>query len=95
MEFSGNPAKYRRYAIITSIALNLYLYLGLAGLQYWAHGATWLFGWKPALAVAAFTALFARINYRWIMRLDARYGTGRGWTLESRRLKLPERALRR
>lgn len=95
MEFSGNPTRYRRFAIVSSIVLNLYLYLSLAGLQYWANGTTWLFGWKPVLATAVFTVLFAWLSYRWIMRLDARFGTGRGWTLESRRLKLPERTLRR
>lgn len=95
MEFSGSPAKYRRFAIISSITLNGYLYVGLAALQYWANGSTWLFGWKPVLVTVVFTALFAYLSYRWMMRLDARYGTGRGWTLESRRLKLPERALRR
>ena len=47
------------------------------------------------LVTVVFTALCAYLSYRWMMRLDARYGTGRGWTLESRRLKLPERALRR
>ncbi len=95
MEFSGNPAKYRRIAIVSSVVLNLYLYLGMAGLQYWARGSTWLLGWKPVLGAVLFTALFARLSYRWMLRLDARFGTGRGWTLESRRLKLPERALRR
>lgn len=95
MEFSGNPRKYLRFAIVSSIVLNLYLFLGLAGLQYWAHGDTWLFGWKPVLVTVVFTIAFARLSYRWIMRLDAQFGSGRGWTLESRRLKLPERALRR
>lgn len=94
MEFSGNPKKYRRYAIISSLAINLYLYFGLAIVMYLHNGATWLFSWKPILITVAFTAIFARVSYRWMMRLDAQYGTGKGWVLESRSLKLPERRIR-
>ncbi|MCC7258658.1 MAG: hypothetical protein IT486_09820 [Gammaproteobacteria bacterium] len=95
MEFSGTPKKYLRFAIISSVVFNFYLYLGLAAVLFWHNGATWLFSWKPLLVTVVFTIVFARVNYRWMMRLDAQYGTGRGWTLESRRLKLPERAIRR
>ncbi|MCE7904105.1 MAG: hypothetical protein DYH20_16150 [Gammaproteobacteria bacterium PRO9] len=95
MEFSGTPRKYLRFSIIASIVFNLYLYLGLGAIEYWANGSTWVFGWKPLLITVAMTVFFARLSYRWMMRLDARYGTGRGWVLESRQLKLPERAIRR
>ena len=95
MEFSGNPKKYLRFAIISSLAINLYLYFGLAAVLYWHSGATWMFTWKPIVITALFVALFARISYRWMMRLDAQYGTGKGWVLESRSLKLPERRIRK
>ena len=91
MEFSGTAQKYRRFAILSSLVINLYLYFGLAAVVYLHEGATWVFSLKPTLVVAVFTALYARLAYRWMMRLDARYGSGRGWVLKSRRLKLPER----
>ena len=95
MEFSGTPKKYQRFAIISSLVINLYLYFGLAAVLYWYNGATWLFSLKPILITLLFIAFFARTSYRWMMRLDAQYGTGRGWELESRMLKLPERRVRR
>jgi hypothetical protein len=95
MEFSGNPKKYLRFAIITSLVINLYLYFGLAAVLYWHNGATWLFSLKPILITVVFTAFFVRTSYRWMMRLDAQYGTGKGWVLESRSLKLPERRIRK
>ena len=91
MEFSGTPKKYRRFAIISSLVINLYLYFGLAAVVYLHEGATWVFSLKPTLVVVVFAALYARIAYRWMMRLDAQYGSGSGWVLKSRRLKLPER----
>lgn len=90
MEFSGNPKTYLRIAVIGSIFFNLYLYLGLAGIQYFMHEETWLFTWKPILITVLFTAFFARAAYRWIMRLDAQYGTGKGWRMVSQTVKLPE-----
>ncbi|MGI9292721.1 MAG: hypothetical protein ACR2PS_01955 [Pseudomonadales bacterium] len=90
MEFSGNPKSYLRIAITGSILFNLYLYLGLAGILYFLHGQTWPFGWKPILITVLFTAFFARAAFRWIMRLDAQYGTGKGWRMVSQTVKLPE-----
>ncbi len=95
MEFSGNPKKYLRYAIVSSIVINLYLYFGLAGVLYWHSEQTWLFTLKPVLITVVFMVLFARLSYRWIMRLDAQYGKGSGWALESRMLKLPDRVIRK
>ena len=91
MEFSGTAQKYRRFAIISSLVINLYLYFGLAAVVYLHEGTTWVFSLKPTLVAVVFAALYARIAYRWMMRLDAQYGSGRGWVLKSRRLKLPER----
>ena len=95
MEFSGTPKKYLRIAIIFSIVLNSYLYFGLALVLYWHNGQTWMFGWKPILITVLFAVFFARVGYRWMMRLDAQFGTGKGWVLESRMLKLPERVIRK
>lgn len=94
MEFSGSPKKYLRFAIVSSLVINLYLYFGLAAVVYLHNGDTWLFSLKPILATVVFMALYARLAYRWMMRLDAQYGTGKGWVLESRSLKLPERRIR-
>ena len=49
---------------------------------------------EPVLTAVVFTSIFARAAYRWMMRLDAQYGSGKGWTLESQMVKLPERAPR-
>ena len=95
MEFSGNPKKYLRFAIISSLAINLYLYFGLAAVLYLHNGATWVFSLKPVVVLVLFIVLYARTAYRWMMRLDAQYGTGKGWVLESRMLKLPERRIRK
>jgi len=95
MEFSGNPKKYLRFAIISSLVINLYLYFSLAAVLYWHNGATWIFSLKPILITAVVIAIFARTSYRWMMRLDGQYGTGKGWVLESRTLKLPERRIRK
>ncbi len=95
MEFSGTPKKYLQISVFGSIALNLYLYLGLAGVLYWYSGVTWMFGWKPILITVIVTVLFARSSYRWMMRLDAQYGTGRGGQMISRPTKLPERVTKR
>jgi len=95
MEFSGNPKKYLRFAIASALVINLYLYFGLALVLYLYDGATWLFTLKPIVVLVVFTALYARTSYRWMMRLDAQYGTGKGWELESRMLKLPERRIRK
>lgn len=95
MEFSGTPKKYLRIAVGGSIALNLYLYLGMVGILYYGHDQAWILGWKPILVAVLFTVIFARIAYRWIMRLDAQFGSGKGWSLESQMVKLPETVTRK
>ena len=94
MEFSGTPGKYLRISILISVILNSFLYLGMVFLQYGLHGRDWILGWAPILITVLFSIWFARASYRWIMRLDGQYGSGKGWSLESRPIKLPERALR-
>jgi len=94
MEFSGNPRIYFRIAVGGAIALNTYLYLGMIALVYGLNGQDWILGWKPALIAVLFTAFVARTGYRWIMRLDAQYGSGKSWKLETQRVKLPQRITR-
>ncbi len=89
--FSGSPKKYKKIAVVGSIILNTYLYLGMVGLIYVLNDQDWILGWKPISIATVFAILFARIAYGWIMKLDAQTGTGRGWKLESEAIKLPER----
>lgn len=88
--FSGTPQRYLKIAILMSLGIHLYLYLGMLFLHGYLGGAAWMFGWKPAALAATSALVFARYAYRWIMRLDAQYGSGSGWSLPSRTVKLPE-----
>lgn len=90
--YPWGPRDYRRYATWLSVAIHLYLYLGMIVLLYLVNGQAWILGWKPAVITLLSGVLLARLWYRWIMQLDARYGSGKGWELWSRRVKLPERA---
>ncbi len=92
--FPWGPRDYRRFANWLSVGIHLYLYLGMIVLLYLVNGQTWILGWKPAAITLVSGVLLARLWYRWMMQLDARYGSGRGWELWSRRVKLPERAER-
>lgn len=93
--FSGTPARYRRISIGLAIGIHLYLYLGMLFFHGWMGGAEWVFGWKPAAVAVVSCVVFARQAYRWIMRLDAQYGSGSGWSLPTRSVKLPEPRRRR
>lgn len=90
MEFSGNPRRYLRIAVGGTVAMFLWLYGMFAGVQYFAYGQTWPLGWKPLVVVVVVGIWFARFYYRSMMRLDAQYGSGRGWLLVERTVKLPE-----
>jgi hypothetical protein len=94
LEFPGTPAAYLKIAIALSLGMNLFLYLGMVGLLYGLNDQEWILGWKPLVIAVVFSAWFARAAYRWIMRLDAQYGSGRGWKLESQMVKLPDRVTR-
>ena len=91
--FSGNPKLYRKIAYIGSFILNLYLYLGMMALVYGLNNQTWILGWKPAVIAVVFALVFGRLMNKWMMRLDAQYGSGRGWKLEGQMIKLPERVI--
>ena len=90
-EFSGSPERYRKIAYGGAVLINLYLYLGMVFIIYFINGQEWILGWKPALIAVLFTIALARIAFGWIMRLDAQYGSGRSWKLESQMVKMPER----
>lgn len=87
--FNGTPALYRRIAIWGSIGVHLYLFGGYWAIKTFLAGETWPTDWIPAAIALGSCAWFARTAYRWIMRLDARYGRGGGWLLLPARVKLP------
>lgn len=87
--FSGSPAKYRRFAVWGSVAFHAYLLVGYWAIKRYLVGEPWPTNWWPVLGGVASAALFARFAYRWIMRLDAQYGLGSGWVLQSTTIKLP------
>jgi len=43
----------------------------------------------PPVAAIVSALWFARFSYRWMMRLDAQYGRGSRWQLDSTIVKLP------
>jgi len=88
--FPGHPRLYRRIAIWSAVGVFIWLYGGFASIQYFVYDRTWPLGWKPILISLAFSAWFARFFYQSIMRLDAQYGSGSGWRLVRRTVKLPE-----
>lgn len=88
--FNGNPRRYRNVAIIMSLAIHVYLYLGMVVLTAVLNGQTWIFGSKPILVAVASALVFGRTCYSWMMRLDAQYGKGSAWKLQPRAVKLPE-----
>jgi len=94
IEFSGTPAKYKQIAVVGSFVLNTYLYLGMVGLVYGLNGNDWILGWKPILFTLVWSFLFSKIAFGWIMKLDAQVGSGKGWSLDSAPIKLPERRVR-
>lgn len=93
--FSGTPAIYRKIAIWGSVGLHAYLFIGYWAIKTFLAGETWPTSWLPLALAVVSAALFARFSYRWIMRLDARYGRGSGWILHSTRVKLPFERQRR
>jgi hypothetical protein len=96
--FPWGPAQFRRYTLAIAIGIHAYLYLGMIVLAYVVNDQRWILGWKPLAIALVSAALFSRLSYRWVMRLDAQYGRGSGWALVSHAVKLPElvdRAARR
>ncbi len=87
--FSGTPALYRKLAIFGSIGVHLYLFVGFYLLKNFLAGEPWPTNAVPIVAGLISTLLFTFFSYRWIMRLDARYGRGSGWDLVSTTVKLP------
>ena len=93
--FAGNPELYRKIAALLTLYINGTLFLAFAGMRYFLHDDTWALGWKPILVTVLFAVWFGRVAYRWMMRLDAQYGSGGGWSLTSVLVKLPELKTRR
>lgn len=87
--FSGQPRTYLRIAVLGSIALHAYLFAGYWAIKVFVAGEAWPRSWFPVVATIVSAAVSARVAYRWIMRIDAQYGRGSGWLMESTRLKLP------
>jgi hypothetical protein len=94
LRFKGSARLYLRIAVGSSVLMCLWLYGAFAAIRYLAYGETWPLGWKPAAATLAFAAWFALYFYRSMMRLDAQYGSGSGWRLVARTVKLPEQRAR-
>lgn len=94
LPFNGTPQRYLRISILMSIGIHVWLYGGFSAIKYFVHGETWVFGAKPILITVVSTLLFARFSYRWIMRLDAQYGSGSSWRMVRRMVKLPELTVR-
>lgn len=90
MKFPGNPRLYRRIAIWSTLGILVWLYGGTALIQLWWLGHTWVFKWQSILVGVLFGAWYARASYIWMMRLDARFGKGSGWSLEEKSVRLPE-----
>ena len=88
--FSGNPQRYRKASILLSAYCIGFVYLTFALIKYFAYGESWVFGWQPILLCVVLIVIYARFCFRWIMRLDAQYGSGKGWKQVSTRVKLPE-----
>ena len=89
-EYPGNPRMYLRIVVATTVFWAIWMYGGMALVQYLWTGETWMFHWKPALVAVLFFAWYARYAYRWMMRGDAQWGKGSGWVLKERTVKLPE-----
>jgi len=89
MPFDGTPRKYLRLCILGSVGLHAYLFIGYWAIRNFLAGETWPNGWLwPVVAIVS-AVWFSWYSYRWIMRLDAQYGRGSGWILESVTVKLP------
>lgn len=87
--FNGTPARYRRIAVWGSIGIHLYLFVGYWAIKTFLAGEQWPADWVPPVVAVASCAWFARLAYRWMMRLDAQYGRGGGWDLVPTKVKLP------
>lgn len=90
VKFSGNPARYRIASAVISAYSIFSVYAAFALIKWGLQGETWVFGWKPLLAIAVLIPLYARFCYRWMMRTDAQYGSGSSWQLVPTTVKLPE-----
>jgi len=87
--FAGNPKRYRRLAIWGSIVIHAYLFFGYWAIKTFVAGEQFPSSWLVPAGVVASAIWFAFFSYRWTMRLDAQYGSGSRWIMESAQIKLP------
>ncbi len=87
--FSGTAPRYKRFAIILSGAIHLWIYVFFVATKYIGQGENWLNVWQLPAALAASAVFVAILHFRWMMRLDARYGKGSAWELKEVTVKLP------
>lgn len=95
LPFDGTPQLYKRIAMWGSLGFHAYLFVGYWAIKTFLAGESWPNDWLAPALFAASAVWFAWFSYRWIMRLDARYGRGSGWLLESVQVKLPREKPRR
>ena len=86
--FDEKPATYTKMAALTALGLFVYLTGGFVLIKFLLHGENWLGNWRFFLIAALLLALFARMHYRSMTKLDT-YRLGRNWTLKTVEVKLP------
>ena len=89
-DFPGNRKLYRRIANWSTVGILVWLYGGMALVQLWWSGTTWMFEWKPIVVGIVFAIWYSHMSYKWMMRLDGQFGRGSSWNLQERTVKLPE-----
>jgi len=89
-EFNGSPALYKKVTMLITTILVAWIYLGFMAIKYFLVGENWFSVWQIPVALIAFWLFFKGYYFKSIMRLDAQYGRGGGWTLREVTVKLPE-----
>jgi len=89
ISFSGNRKSYRRVAVLTAGALHVWIYLAFVAVKFLAQDENWLDVWQLPAGLAVSALIVGSLHYRWMMRLDAQYGTGSAWEMRELTVKLP------
>ena len=87
--FSGSPGRYKNFAIVLSGAIHLWIYAFFLAVKYIGQGENWLDVWQLPAGLAISAMITAVLHFRWMMRLDARYGKGSSWEFKEVTVKLP------
>lgn len=88
--FNGNPGLYKKLSLLITSLLAVWIYVGFMAIKYFVVGENWFGVWQIPVAVVVFWLFFKGYFFKSIMRLDAQYGRGGGWTLRETTVKLPE-----